>query len=383
MVRNRYKKFYFVFMSDKDTSTLKNFKTNRIILPVILGLGIVTWLLVRDFEKIDFSLFTFSSIGLMLFLGAFIMMFFRDFGYVLRMRVLSAGELSWKQCIKIVFLWEFGSAITPSAVGGTAIATIFLWKEGLNVGKSTSIVMATSFLDELYFTIMFPLIILLFTRSQLFITGENSAFVRNLFGFAVVGYTLKLGWTLLMAYSLFINPGFFANIVKRIFRLRFLKKWNSGAEKVSDDFIIANRELKNKSFKFWFKSVLATFISWTARYWVLNFLLLAMMFSLGLGNKGLSVADHFLIFARQLIMWIIMLVMPSPGGSGFVETVFTSFMSDFVPVSGFVIVMALVWRMVTYYPYLIVGAIIAPGWLNKNFKKKTKEIKVKQELSIK
>jgi uncharacterized membrane protein YbhN (UPF0104 family) len=44
-------------------------------------------------------------------------------------------------------------------------------------------------------------------------------------------------------------------------------------------------------------------------------------------------------------------------------------MSDFVPVTGFVVVMALIWRLVTYYPNLIVGVIIAPGWLNKNFKK--------------
>lgn len=369
MVLNHYKKFYFVFMSNQEPTAVKNFKSNRIILPVILGLGIVGWLLFRDFDKIDFSLFRFSYVALALLIGAFVMMFFRDFGYVLRMRVLSAGELNWKQCIKIVFLWEFGSAITPSAVGGTALATIFLWKEGLNVGKSTSIVMATSFLDELYFTIMFPLIILLFTKSQLFVTVDKSVFVSNLFGFALVGYFLKCAWTALMAYSLFINPRFFANIVKQIFKLRLLRRWSSGADKMADDFETANKGLKKMSFAFWFKSVLATFISWTARYWVLNFLLLAMMFSLGIGSIGFSVADHFLIFARQLIMWIIMLVMPSPGGSGFVETIFTSFMSDFVPVSGFVIVMALIWRMVTYYPYLIVGAIISPAWLNNKFKK--------------
>jgi hypothetical protein len=285
------------------------------------------------------------------------------------MRVLSDKELSWKQCIKIVFLWEFGSAITPSAVGGTTIATLFLWKEGLNVGKSTAIVLATSFLDELYFSIMFPLIILLFSKSQLFITNDNNVFVENIFGFAIVGYCLKLCWTLLMAYTLFVNTKFFANIIKAIFRIRFLKRWRNGAEKTANDFETANKELKSKGILFWFKSVVATFISWTARYWVLNFLIIAMMFSITNQEPGIAVYDHFLIFARQLIMWILMLVMPSPGGSGFVETVFTTFMSDFVPVSGFVVVMALIWRLVTYYPYLIVGAIIAPSWLNKNFKK--------------
>ena len=68
-------------------------------------------------------------------------------------------------------------------------------------------------------------------------------------------------------------------------------------------------------------------------------------------------------------MWILMLVMPTPGDSGFVETVFTSYMADFVPVVGFTVIMALIWRLVTYYPYLLIGAIITPGWLKNNFKR--------------
>ena len=61
--------------------------------------------------------------------------------------------------------------------------------------------------------------------------------------------------------------------------------------------------------------------------------------------------------------------MPTPGGSGFVETVFKSYMVEFVPVTGFVVIMALIWRLVSYYPYLFIGSAIAPAWLNKNFKK--------------
>jgi hypothetical protein len=68
-------------------------------------------------------------------------------------------------------------------------------------------------------------------------------------------------------------------------------------------------------------------------------------------------------------MWIMMLVMPTPGGSGFVETIFNSYMAEFVPVAGFVVVMALIWRLVTYYPYLFIGVFMAPAWVNKNFKK--------------
>jgi len=356
-------------MTKLDHDRLKNFKSNKAILPAVIGLGIVSWFVFRDFNKIDFSLFSITHVSILFILGAFGMLFFRDFGYVVRMRVLSDGQLTWLQCIKIVFLWEFGSAITPSAIGGTAIATVFLWKEGLNAGKSTSIVMATSFLDELYFTIMFPSVILLFSTSQLFPAGNTNYLYNHLLTFALIGYSLKFSWTLLMAYSLFINPKFFAKLVKTIFKLRFLKKWRGGADKMSNDFIVANKKLKRKGVFFWIKSITSTFISWTARYFVLNFIFLAMIVSIESGEETITVYEHFLIFAKQLVMWILMLVMPTPGDSGFVETVFTSYMADFVPVVGFTVIMALIWRLVTYYPYLLIGAIITPGWLKNNFKR--------------
>ena len=45
-----------------------------------------------------------------------------------------------------------------------------------------------------------------------------------------------------------------------------------------------------------------------------------------------TVKDHMLIFARQLVMWIMMLVSPTPGGSGFAEYIFTRYLSDVIPV---------------------------------------------------
>jgi len=359
-------------MSSSENNTINKLKVSKIILPTVLGLGVIIWFIARDFDKLDFSILHFSGWIVVFILLAFLMMFFRDFGYVVRLRILSSNELSWIKCFRIIMLWEFTSAITPSAVGGTALATIYIWKEGLSVGKSTSIVVATSFLDELYFSLMFPLIFILFSKAELFTIGDSNALTNNFFYFAIIGYSIKLAWTILMGYSIFINPGFFGKLVKKVFKIKFLRKWISSAEKMAADFEVSNVELRNKSFGFWFKSIVSTFLSWTSRYWVLNFLLLALIFSLGTNNGEylISLHDHLLIFARQLIMWIMMLIMPTPGGSGFVEMLFTSYMADFVPVAGFVVIMVLAWRLVTYYPYLIIGVVIVPKWINKNFKKK-------------
>jgi hypothetical protein len=220
--------------------TAKKISPWKVVLPAVFGFGIVGYFVYRDFNKIDFSSFSFSYYTILFLMLAFLMMFFRDFGYVVRLRILSSGELSWRKCIRIILLWEFGSAVTPSAVGGTAIATVFIWKEGVNLGKSTSIVMATSFLDELYFSIMFPIVLLIFSKAELFHVVGADHLANRFFVFAIVGYAMKLIWAILMGYSIFINPRFFASLINWIFKWKLLRKWKDGAEKLASNFEVSN-----------------------------------------------------------------------------------------------------------------------------------------------
>lgn len=348
----------------ENISDLKRIKPVRVLLPVLLGLGIVAYFIADDIDDISFRTLHFSFAVVAFVVVAFGMMAVRDIGYIIRIKILSDNKLTWMQSVRIIFLWEFTSAITPSAVGGTAFATLFVWKEGISVGKSTSMVMATSFLDELYFSLMFPLTLLLFSKARLFDFSSLPTVGNCLFYFALTGYLLKLAWTLTMAFALFVRPKVFGSLVKRLFRLRFLRRWSDKASRMADDFEVASVELKTKKPLFWLKSFAATFVSWTARYWVLNFLLMALLASLRV-DGSISVGRHLLIFAKQLIMWIMMLVMPTPGGSGFVEVVFNSYMNEFIPVAGMTIIMALLWRLITYYPYLIIGVAILPKWISR------------------
>ena len=64
-----------------------------------------------------------------------------------------------------------------------------------------------------------------------------------------------------------------------------------------------------------------------------------------------------------------MLISPTPGGSGFAEYVFKEYLGEFLPSMGVAVAIAILWRFVTYYPYLIAGALIIPKWIIKAFKK--------------
>lgn len=355
---------------NNNTEIYEKVRPRKVLLPVLIGLGVVVYMLSREFDPKVFSLIKFTWHSLFFTIIAIVMMAIRDFGYMLRLRMLTGEELSWNKVFKIIMLWEFTSAITPSAIGGTSVAIFFLYKEGYSVGKSSAVVMATSFLDELYFIIMFPLLFLLVSGAELFTIGTESfslGFANKYFYFAVIGYSLKLIFTGIVGYGLFINPRGLKFLLMWVFKLSPLRKWRYKANEAGSDLIDTSKELKGKSFRFWLKAFMATFFSWSARYWVVNFLLLALIFGVPeiVSDNILSFADHFLIFARQLVMWIMMLVMPTPGGSGFAEAIFSEYMAEFIPV-GFVVIMALFWRFVSYYPYLFIGVFILPKWMRKH-----------------
>ena len=357
-------------MSKNDSNkVLKQIKPSRVLLPMLIGLAVVIYMISKEVKLETFSVLQFSGYVVLWLLISFIMMFTRDFGYMVRLRILSGKKLTWKSIFNIIMLWEFTSAITPSAIGGTSVAVYFIHKEGISVGESTAIVMATSILDELYFILMFPTLLLIVSTTELFQVGDQIGtldFTNKYFYFAVVGYSIKLAFTVFLSFGLFIKPKAIKSLLINIFKLRFLKKWSAGAEKTGNDLILASTELKKQGLWFWIKAFIATFFSWSARYWVINFLLLALLAGSTFNTSDYIAGfnEHFLIFARQLVMWIMMLVMPTPGGSGFAEAIFSEYMAEFIPL-GFVAMMALMWRLITYYPYLLIGAFVLPKWVKK------------------
>lgn len=356
-------------MAENQDKILKQVSPSRIIIPIVIGLSVASYMLYKEWDTETFSMLTVGWYTIVFLVISFLMMIVRDLGYMIRLRILSGKELSWKSIFNIILLWEFTSAVTPSAIGGTGLAVIFIHKEGLNIGRSSAIVLATSVLDELYFILMFPLILFFINADNLFILdqatqGEALSFTNKYFYFATIGYSIKLGFLLFVSYGLFINPKGIKSFIVYVFKLPFLKRWREAATKAGDDIIVASKDLKQRSFIFWLKAFTATFFSWSARYWVVNLLLLALIFGIPNSEFFINTGEHILIFARQLVMWIMMLVMPTPGGSGFAEAIFSEYMAEFIPV-GFVVVMALLWRVVTYYPYLFIGAIIVPRWVKK------------------
>ncbi|MDX5321373.1 MAG: flippase-like domain-containing protein [Bacteroidota bacterium] len=339
------------------TEAPKQFRIRNVVIPIVLGLAVTAYMVYREFDAQAYAKINWSFQVLFWLFMCLVMMAIRDLGYMMRIRILTEKKLSWKKAFDVIMLWEFASALSPSVVGGSGVAMFILNQEKIPLGKSTAIVLVTALLDELFYILMVPICILLAGWENLFPIELQ----KNLLGISLgikgiffAGYGFIFLLTFIILVSVFFNPKGFKNLLVRVFSLPVLRRFRPKAAEVGREVMVTSIELKGKNFGFWAKCFGATFLSWTARFLVINCLILAFVAS----------ADHFIIYARQMVMWVIMLISPTPGSSGIAEIVFEGFLKEFTlpNLAGF---QAFLWRLLSYYPYLIIGIIVFPRWLRR------------------
>ena len=72
---------------------------------------------------------------------------------------LSAGVISWIGAFRVQLSWDFTSAVIPSTIGGAPMATYAMTKEGLRLGESTAIILYSVLLDQIWFAIAIPILL--------------------------------------------------------------------------------------------------------------------------------------------------------------------------------------------------------------------------------
>lgn len=353
-----------------DLDSKKVFKTlnpNKIWIPVILGLAIVFYLFYSDPDLTASKLkliFDASAISIII---ALLVILARDAGYVYRIRTLTDKKLTWTSSIYVIILWEFASAVTPSVVGGTAVAVFILNKEGIKLGKAIAYAMLTAILDNMFFVIAAP-VIMFFTQGKIFpnLPAIELKLGNSLQYLFIISYFLITIYTLVMSFALFYRPRAFKWFLMKMTSIKFLKRWRYKAYEHGNEIIWASSQLKGKKAPYWIKICVATIFIWCSRYVMLNCLISAF--------SDVNFNEHITIFSRQIIMWIVMLISPTPGSSGTAEFFFTQFFTRFL--GDYTFVTNISWRMLSYYPYLLLGAIFLPKWIRRVFFKKQEEKEV-------
>jgi uncharacterized protein (TIRG00374 family) len=353
---------------------IRFFTWKRLLFPLVIGVGVAIWLIIKDFDVNILKTGHWGHQALFCVIIAAMLQVCRDLFYMLRLRVLTEGQLSWRQTFEVIMILEFVTAITPSVVGGSAVAFFIIEREGIPLGRASAIVLITAFLDEMFYLIMVPVVIAIVGFGGLFDMGNSNVIhgagigLKTLF---YAGYCFILLLNGFIAYGIFLNPKGLKKILVTIFKLKFLKRWQQQAEHVGNDIVATSTEMKQKPFSFWLKASAATFFSWTARFFVVNALIVGAWYLKGSDTMASFniIGDQWLIYAKQLVMWIVLMISPTPGGSGVAEYLFTDFLKDFIP-DGLSSPLAVLWRCIGYYIYPIIGLIVFPLWLKRVFSRK-------------
>ncbi|MEO8588743.1 MAG: lysylphosphatidylglycerol synthase transmembrane domain-containing protein [Flavobacteriales bacterium] len=342
-----------------DNQILRSFSTGRVLLPVVIGLGITVILIWRGTDLAALHRVEWTWTSTFWIALAALSVGVRDYAYMVRIRHLTDRQLSWWRTFVVIMLWEFSSALAPGIIGGGFLFAIFiLTREGIEGGKSITIITFTSFLDGIFLAVMAPLVYFVVGRDALFSGIEEHTSPLGS-GFFVSFWTIYFGilaYKLFVGYALFVNPLFVKRALVGIFSAPFLRRWRRSMVTTGDQLITAASGLRQKKWNYWWPALLATFVSWTARYSIVNCILHA--FQPGQLNDAV-------IYGKQVVMGIIILLSPTPGGAGLAEFIFDDFLGLFIA-TGLAPALALLWRLISYYPYIIMGVFLLPRWVRRN-----------------
>lgn len=352
----------------KEQRIVRSLDPVRVLLPMLLGVVAVLWLLYRQFDPAEFRRMRWDGrvwcgIGL-----ATVLLVLRHLAYSARIRLLSRNYFSWAKSIELITIWEFSAAITPTSLGGSALAFFMLSREKLSAARTATLVLYTIVLDAGFFLLTLPILFALFGAEIIRPGLSDIAHLDGWGYYFVSAYAIILCYAGFFAYGLFWRPASFQRLLGWLTHLPFLRRYRRSALRLGRDMRLASQEMKQQNAAFHLGAIGLTLVIWLCKFSLLCALIVGF-----LATFPLEVDLLAKLYARIESMFVIVALSPTPGGAGFVEILFGSFLSDYINNSTVSTVVAFIWRLLIFYSYLLVGALVVPHWLGKTLRRQTKE----------
>ncbi len=145
---------------------------------------------------------------------------------------------------------------------------------------------------------------------------------------------------------------------------RVLRKSKDRILGAADDIEVSSHRIQALPKRFHLTIAGITVLAWICRFFTVTAILIALNTDI-----ALSLYDHLVLLGRGEGLYAVTAYSPTPGGSGVAEIIFGQFYKEYVT-PGIAVVAAVIWRVITYYPYLILGVIIIPNWIRKLINKR-------------
>jgi len=321
-------------------------KLNVIILIIITIL--VLYFSLKDNFKSTINQILSMNIGYLIL--AFILLFtfwiFRSYPIYTFCKKINK-DFKYIQAFQLTLRTQFFNAVTPFATGGQPYQIYYLKQCGIDYASSTGVVLENFIVYQIALVILG--LIALFSNVIFHIFKENHL-LQQLIALGFIINTLVIVVMFVVAFSKKMNKLLINLGIKFLTKLKIvknkeetLKKWDENINRFHKG---AKVLLKDK--KVFILNIIYNFIALCCLYLIPLFVLYAM------GNFNAFNAGTAIVTSAYIM--IIGSFVPIPGATGGLEYGFVQFYGNFITGSK-LSAMMLVWRFITYYFGMIIGAI--------------------------
>jgi len=260
-----------------------------------------------------------------------------------RLSQVSQGRLGIWSGTRGQLAWDFFSSVTPSVVGGGPVAAFYVARdENIAVGESAALMFFCVLLDQLWFLVAIPLLVLAtFTIDLL----PDVAGTVGLWGLLAY-FGGMLIWSALYAYATLVRPRLLVEVVDWTFQWPYLNRFRESVMGEMRSYFRRARHLGTQALSFYAYGFFLTTLIWIARYALVVLIV-----------RSVHAADTLLLFARSAAMMLVGLLMPTPGGSGGLEGLYALFIGPLMP-EALIAPTLLTWRLLGYYLFIALGAYL-------------------------
>jgi hypothetical protein len=266
-----------------------------------------------------------------------------------RLSLISQRRLRLGDGVRAQLAWDFFSNVTPSAIGGGPVATLYVARErGLPLGETSAIMLFAILLDQLWFAVTLPLL-LVATFFVEVIPASLGAVGRWTF---VVYFVVMLAWAGLFAYATLFRPVLLERLAGRLFSLRPLRRFRQRVVRETRTLARRARRLRQQPLRFYLMGFALTAGAWLGRYALVLLIVWSVYPAFDGVTGGLrTVALHFGGLA-----------MPTPGGSGGLEGLYAVLLGPLMP-DALVAPTLLTWRLLGFYVFIALGAYLFAAYV--------------------
>ncbi|MDD5024466.1 MAG: flippase-like domain-containing protein [Methanoregula sp.] len=334
-------------------------------LSIIFSLAVIIVIFATTFNQ--------ETIGYILsfnlvFLGLAILFRFLALGlWGVRIQVM-AGSLGYRvrlpYCVNMVLAGLLAGTITPGQVGNDPVRVHELYRAGVPVGDATAVVIMERLLDGIILTVMGLLIMTLMTDYFL------STFSPALIILVIIAWIFMISFLFIPVLAI-KYPVKTKSVILRVVNwiAPRLSRSSAPSQALSER---VDHEIDN------FFGTLKTFTGTARRgllvggivtglFWISEFLV-ASVIMMGLGLHAYVLESFFF----QILIAIIMMIPLTPGSSGITEISTSSLYALIIP-SGMIGIFVLLWRFVTFYLNIILGALASLSIFKRELEYKEKE----------